>query len=496
MIEIPARIGEKARAGQRWLSPLVHLSNNLLSFIGVLLTTTGGVSWLFVLPLQWKGTEVNPYIGILSFLTLPAMFFLGLILVPLGIYFRLRSERRRGVYPETFPPLRWSNSGFRRLVTFIGVATGANVVIGGHFTYSAVNYMDTVSFCGQTCHTVMRPEFAAYQNSPHSRVECVKCHIGPGASWFVRSKLSGVGQVFAVTFNTYDRPIPTPIRDLRPARETCETCHWPQKYGGDRLRILTRFADDEANSATRTVLLMHVGGGNLPGVKDSGIHGVHLGPGVVIEYAHSDSSRQTIPWVRYSDATGRATVYLASGADSQAADRMPRRVMDCMDCHNRPTHAFETPEGAVDGALGVREISPTLPFAKKQSVELVKKAYASRQEAVAIPAAFETYYKDNYPDLYRQRQAEVARSARTVFAIFDRNVFPEMKVNWGTYPNNIGHTDFPGCFRCHDDQHSSADGKKITQDCNSCHNLVAVEEAAPKILTDLGILSPESPPQH
>ena len=478
------------------LSPLVYLSNNWLSFTGTVAVNAAVVFWIFLLPVSWRGEAENPYIGILVFLLLPGLFFLGLAVIPAGISRRRRRERRLGLYPSSFPTLDWGHAELRRLVLFVGLATAVNVVLASQFTYSAVRYMDTVSFCGQTCHTVMRPEFAAYQNSPHARVECVKCHIGPGASWFVRSKLSGVGQVFAVTFHTYDRPIPTPVRNLRPARETCEACHWPQKYGGDRLRIITKFGEDEANTATLTVLLMHIGGGNRSGMKDSGIHGVHLGPGVVIEYAHSDSSRQTIPWVRYSERTGRATVYLGSGADSQAADRLPRRVMDCMDCHNRPTHTFETPEGAVDRALGVGEISPALPFAKKQSVELLKKTYSSREEAAAIPAAFEKYYKDSYPDLYRQRPAEIARSGQAVFAIFDRNVFPEMKISWGTYPNNIGHTDFPGCFRCHDDRHASADGKKITQDCGSCHNLVAMEEAAPKILTDLGILTSETPPRR
>jgi hypothetical protein len=388
--------------------------------------------------------------------------------------------------------LDFRNLELRRLLVFISLTTLANLVIGSQLLYRAVTYMDGVTFCGQTCHTVMQPEYTAYQNSPHSRVECVACHIGPGASWFVRSKLSGVGQVFAVTFNTYPRPIPTPVRNLRPARETCEACHWPQKFGEDRVQVLSQFADDQSNTRTQTVLLMLIGGGRV----SRGIHGAHLGPGITIHYSPADESRQTIPRVEHSNSlTGRSTVYLAPDATPQSLAKLPMRLMDCMDCHNRPTHAFELPEPAVDHALAAGLIDPSLPFAKKVSVEILRKDYRSRAEAAAaIPAGFRGFYRQHHPDISQQRPAEISRSAEALLAIYQRNVFPEMKVTWGTYPNNLGHSDFTGCFRCHDDAHSSPDGKKITQDCNTCHRLLAMEEAAPKILTDLG-LAEESPKQ-
>jgi hypothetical protein len=329
----------------------------------------------------------------------------------------------------------------------------------------------------------MQPEYTAYQSSPHSRVECVQCHIGPGESWFVRSKLSGMRQVFAVMFHTYETPIPTPVHNLRPARETCESCHWPQKYGEDRLRIINKFGDDENNAATKTVLLMKIGGGN----KGIGIHGTHLGPGVHIRYGHSDAQRQTIPWIEYSGPDGK-TVYHAEGAAADGKG-LTIREMDCLDCHNRPSHSFKLPERAVDDAMVAGDLSPGLPFAHKQSVEILKKSYASREDAAtAIPAAFESYYRETYPAVYKERQGEVSKSAQAVLAIYNRNVFPAMKITWGTYPNNVGHTDFPGCFRCHDDSHASKDGRKVTQDCGACHNLLAMEEAAPKILTELGVV--------
>lgn len=469
-----------------WLSPLVHLSNNLLSLAGVVIVTTAAVFWLFLLPVSLRAEVDNPYMGILIFLALPGLFFLGLLLIPLGILLRFRRERSRHTYPADFPPLNFHNPDFRRLAAFIGAATVINIIIAAQTSYSAVTYMDSVTFCGQTCHTVMEPEFAAYQNSPHSRVECVKCHIGPGASWFVRSKLSGVGQVFAVTFNTYSRPIPTPVRNLRPARETCETCHWPQKFGADRLRIIDHYGEDEANSRTRTVLLMRIGGGGVK--RGPGIHGMHLDPGVVIRYAHSDEARQNIPWVEYRDSTGKVTEYFAEGVTREQIRNLPVREMDCMDCHNRPTHAFELPERAVDEAISADRIARSLPYVRKKAVELLKAEYSSNAEAESsIASRFHAYYRDQYPELYRTRRTDVERSARGVVAIYRRNVFPAMKVQWGTYPNNIGHTDWPGCFRCHDDQHKSADGAAVRQDCNSCHQILAMQEEAPEILTQLGL---------
>lgn len=473
-----------------WLEPLVYLSSNWISLAGVVLVTTAGVFFLFLLPILWRGETGSPYIGILIFMILPMAFFLGLGLIPCGVYLTIRRQRRKGQLPHTFPPLDIHSPQLRRLAAFVGVTTLSNLIMASQFGYSAVNYMDTVEFCGLTCHTVMKPEYTAYQNSPHSRVDCVKCHIGPGASWFVRSKLSGAYQVYAVTLGVYDRPIPTPVRNLRPARETCEACHWPQKYGGDRVKVIPKFGDDENNTPIKTVLLLHIGGG----ASGPGIHGVHLGQGVTVRYRPSDESRQTIPWVEYTDGEGKATVYQSADAKPEDMGKLPVRVMDCMDCHNRPSHTFQLPERALDTAFSDGEISATLPFAKKQALEILKQTYSSTAEArQAIPAAFIGFYREQYPTVYSSRRAEIEGSARALLAVFSRNVFPEMKVSWGSYPNNLGHTDFPGCFRCHDDSHASSNGKKITQDCSACHNVLAVEESSPKVLSDLGIAATSQP---
>lgn len=463
---------------REWLSPLVYLSNNALSLIGVVLVTTAAILWLLLLPTMVAGDVDNPYFGILSFALLPAVFFLGLILIPLGIWISSRRGR-----PVALPPLDWSNLRLRRLVIFIAVTTLFNLIIGAHLSFSAVNYMESTTFCGETCHTVMKPEFTAYQGSPHSRIECVKCHIGPGASWFVKSKLSGAWQVVAVTFDLYPRPIPTPVHNLRPARETCEVCHWPQKFGADRVRVIPKFAEDEANTETKDVLLMRIGGG----ASHRGIHGVHLGPGVTIRYAPADEQRQNIPWVQYNDGKGGVRTYQAADAKGELPGGIPLRVMDCMDCHNRPTHAYELPERGLDRLLASGEVSPTLPFIKKTALAVLKKDYASQEQAAReIIAGLETYYRNSQPAVWQQRQPEIARATKAIVALYDRNVFPEMRVKWGTYPNNVGHTDFPGCFRCHDERPEKGGAKTLTQDCNTCHQLLSMDEPDPKILSELG----------
>jgi nitrate/TMAO reductase-like tetraheme cytochrome c subunit len=478
---------EKLRA---WLVPLIYLSDNWISLIGVVLVTSCGVFWLFLLPVMLSGGPGNPYLGILTFMLLPGAFVLSLLLIPLGIILKRRAEGKSPVDLLTGRlTLDLRRIEVRRLAGFIAGTTIINIAIASQLSYGAVNYMESVQFCGATCHTVMKPEFTAYQNSSHSRVECVKCHIGPGASWFVRSKLSGIRQVFAVTFRTYSQPIPTPVRNLRPARDTCEQCHWPDRFGGDRLRVVSKFGDDEKNTQSKTVLLMHIGGGSA-----KGIHGVHVGPGITIRYA-SDEARQNIPWVSYQSGSNAPVNYSAEGFKQEKLATMTTRVMDCMDCHNRPSHTFQVPDRAVDEAMAAGRISAALPFAKKQAIQTLKAGYqTSADAATKIPDAFESFYKQSYPDIYRQRTTEVRHAAQAVLAIYNRNVFPEMKVTWGTYPNNLGHTDFTGCFRCHDDGHTATGGLKITQDCNACHSLLATEEQSPKILNDLGLPAAEVKP--
>jgi hypothetical protein len=338
--------------------------------------------------------------------------------------------------------------------------------------YRGIEFMDSVTFCGEVCHEVMQPEFVAYQNGPHARVTCVQCHIGPGAPWFVQSKLSGTRQVFAVTLNTFSRPIPSPVHNLRPARDTCEQCHWPEKFHGDAIRVRKEFAPDEANSESVTTLRLHVGGANTLEGGAQGIHW-HTIESNRIEYIATDDKRQVIPYVQLTDRFGNVREYRAEGVTQEELDRGERRVMDCVDCHNRPSHTFAaSAERAVDAAIAFGDISRDLPFIRREAVDALQAEYPTREAgADAIAQRLRGFYRQSYPDLYARQRDAIERAVRASQQAYLNNVFPSMNVRWGTYPNNVGHMDFPGCFRCHDDSHTAADGSVIRQECGLCHTM-------------------------
>jgi hypothetical protein len=318
----------------------------------------------------------------------------------------------------------------------------------------------------------MKPEFVAYQDGPHSRVTCVECHIGPGASWFARSKLSGTRQVFAVALGTYSKPIPSPVENLRPAREVCEQCHWPEKFHGDKIQRVVEYADDEQNSETVTTLRIHVGGGSERLGLATGIHW-HMNVANEIEYIATDDKRQVIPWVRLRDRNGNVREYVAEGVKPEDYQNGERRLMDCMDCHNRPSHPMApSAEKAIDEAIARGEMPRTLPYVRREAVKLVKASYASEPAALdEIARALREFYRSQHEPVYMSKRQEVEKAVTAAQNVWRRNVFPEMNVTFGTYPNNIGHMDFPGCFRCHDDNHKTADGKTISQDCETCHTI-------------------------
>jgi nitrate/TMAO reductase-like tetraheme cytochrome c subunit len=481
------------RLGERlvlWSRVAFYFGNNWISLLGAVLTTSAGLTlvgfWAFEM---LSHRPVHPYAGIVLFLVLPGVFLAGLVLMPIGALWRRARLRRGGAAaPGEYPRIDLKEPHVRHGLTFAAAASVVNVVMLGTATFKGVEYMDSNQFCGVTCHKVMEPEYTAFLDSPHSRVGCVQCHIGPGASWFVKSKLSGVRQVFAVALETYSRPIPSPVHDLRPARETCEQCHWPAKFHGDKFLVRTKFTPDEQNTPTTTVLVLKVGGRGARG--SVGIHGRHLDDVERVSYVTTDPRRQVIPRVSYRDDDGKTVEYVSEDVKPSPEElaRAENRKMDCIDCHNQPSHAFELPERAVDRAMGEGRISRSLPFAKKLAVELLRGEYASRDEAARrITEAWAAFYRDQHAAVYREHRAVVEHSGAAVKAIYLRNVFPDMKVTWGTHPNHIGHEDFLGCFRCHDDSHKAADGRTISQDCEACHTILAQDETNPKVLADLGL---------
>jgi nitrate/TMAO reductase-like tetraheme cytochrome c subunit len=451
----------------------VRLIRSPISVIGMMLTTMSAVLFLVVFLADLFGLHSNPYIGIVFFLVLPGMFLLGLGLIPLGAWLE-RRRRRAGRPPSEvhWPRIDFNDPLARRTAVIIFTLSLTNVIIVSLAAYRGIEYMDSVPFCGQVCHTVMKPEFVAYQDGPHSRVACVQCHIGSGASWFARSKISGTRQLFAVTLKTYSRPIPSPVQNLRPARDTCEQCHWPEKFHGDVVRQVREYGDDEKNTESLTTLKVHVGGGPDPTQSTVGIHW-HANIANEIDYITTDDKRQVIPYVRLKDRAGNVTEFTADGTTPEQLAKGERRRMDCMDCHNRPSHQIAaSSERAVDAAIASGDIPRTLPFVRREAVKLLKASYPSETAAAeTISRSLRDFYRTQHQETYMGKRQDVEKAVVTAQRIFSRNVFPEMNVQFGTYANNIGHMDFPGCFRCHDDSHKSKDGKKISQDCDTCHSI-------------------------
>jgi hypothetical protein len=470
------------------------LARNFLSSIGLMIALIALVNIAFLVFADVGSEHSNPYVGIFAYVLLPGVLCFGLFLFVLGML--LERRRRRRHKPDeipAYPDINLNNPRTRHAVelTLIGLSVFILVSVAG--SYKAYHYTDSDQFCGTTCHQVMHPEYTAYKASPHARVGCVNCHIGSGATWYVKSKMSGAYQLYSTAFNKYPRPIQTPVHNLRPAQETCEQCHWPEKFWGAQLKVFNHFGYDEANTPRETRLLIKTGGGDPKNGPAVGIHS-HMNLENEISYV-SDEKRQKIDYVRMRNRkTGQITEFFAEDAKTPREQlvTMPQRTMDCVDCHNRPTHIYQVPDRAVDQALLANEVARDLPYIKQQAVATLTKDYASTEQAVqTIAADLTAYYRTSYPEVYQSRKKDVDRSIAELQTIFKTIRFPEMKTDWRTHPDNIGHFYYQGCFRCHDDQHVSKDGKKITKECNVCHDVLGQKEAGVVMIE-----APEAQFQH
>ncbi len=443
------------------------------------------------------------YTGLVTFIILPGIMLFGLILIPVGIFVKIRKERK-GKAPgiERFPVLDL-NDPIQRKILFLFLGITIVILLGTAIgSYEAYHYTESTEFCGQLCHKVMNPEYTTYQLSAHARVACVECHVGTGASWYVKSKLSGLYQVYAATFNKYPRPIPTPISNLRPARETCEECHWPQKFYPQKLVVEKHFLPDEKNTEWDIMLLMKTGPlhKHRENAVAEGIHW-HINPEVRIEYFATDSVREEIPWVRYTNlTTGKSVVFTDTTKEVAPPDPAGIRVMDCLDCHNRPSHNFEPPMRFVNAALAAGTLPRELPDIKSLAMSILNTEMPSTDSAMKyIDDQVKTYYKDSYQEIFDNKFDLIEKVVKELQSEFRNHIFPEMKVTWERYPNHIGHMEFNGCFRCHDNKHKTPEGKVITKDCNLCHSILAQGTTdtlrAVNILQQLEFSHPEDPEQ-
>lgn len=440
------------------------LLRNWLSLTGLVIIVGALFSFFLLFLLDSLAHFSNPYVGILAYFVAPAFGFFGLLLTGLGAW---RERRKLGESATLLPAMvvDLSRPRDRRMMAFFLAGSVVFLLLSALGSYHTYHFTESVQFCGQACHTVMKPELVTYQHGSHARVSCTECHIGPGATWFVKSKLSGTYQVYATLFNKYSRPVPTPVKNLRPAQETCEQCHWPKKFVGNLDRTYNYFLGDETNTPFSVRLTMKVGGADITHGPVGGIHW-HMNVGNKVEYVATDESRQKIPWVRMTDPQGIVTEFRTKDFTNDVS-KYTVRTMDCMDCHNRPAHRYDSPNKAVDLAMSLGKINREIPWIKTNAVYVLSGDYQTETQALQGIA---TTLANRYPSDPRIRP-----TIEAVQQIYRDNFFPEMKANWKVYPDNIGHKDWAGCFRCHDGKHATVDGKRSIKanDCNSCHTILA-----------------------
>ncbi len=440
--------------------------NNWITAIGVVLAIGALFSFALLVWMDFTQGDKNPYLGIFTYIVAPGFLIAGLGLILFGAW----AQRRWLVKHGATMPDRWrldfkDRSQRRRLVLF-ALGALAFVMLSAFGSYQTFHYSESTQFCGEVCHQAMNPEFVAYQRGAHARVDCVECHVGSGAQWFVKAKINGTHQLIAYTLDNYKRPIDTPVKNLRPAQDICEKCHWPEKFHGNVELSYQHFLSDKKNTSYSARLLLRVNQA-MPGGPMGGIHW-HVSPSSKVEYYASDEKRQEIPWMRVTDKKdGTSRVYRTEAFKGEPpADKI--RVMDCMDCHNRPAHVFPTANDAVEKAMAAGVLDTSLPNIKRVAVQ------ALTQDGIKTAGEAPQKIADFIRAKYTANPTQVPVVIAAVEQIYSTTIFPERKADWRVYPSNIGHKDWPGCFRCHDDKHKTSLGEPVkSSDCSSCHTIIA-----------------------
>jgi hypothetical protein len=446
----------------------------------------------FLLIIGWLFKETSSYLGLFIFIIVPALMIFGLILIPVGMYFKAKRLKKGTDKPDKkkYPVLDLNIPRSRNAVLIFSTGTLLLMLFTGLGSYEAFHYSESVDFCGKLCHSVMNPMHVAYHNSPHARVACVECHVGSGADWYVRSKLSGLRQVYGVLTDSYETPIGHPIKDLRPARETCEHCHWPEKFYTHQLWNDKTYLADSANTEWNITMQIKTGPSHSALGLTEGIHW-HINKNTKIEFISRDEFREDIPWVRFTDLeTNQVTIYENDDPLSEEDIASAKiRTMDCIDCHNRPSHNYETPMKFVDDAITRGDIPLDLPYIKKVAMDIFLETFTNTDTAIAkIKEYTYSFYKEEMPEVYETRKKDIDRAVDGIIYGFNNNIFPEMEVSWDVYPNHIGHKTYNGCFRCHDGKHiSKSEEEPIRRDCNLCHNIVKQGKPGEEVYSNLDV---------
>ncbi len=451
-------------------------TKNWLTIIGSIIAGINLALILLLFIISTIFNKGNTNLGLFIYIILPGFMIFGLLMIPIGMIRERNRIKRSEIKEESrYPRIDLNDPRHRNAFVIFTITTIIVLFLSTLGSFQAFHITESVEFCGTLCHQVMEPEYTAYQNSPHANVSCVECHVGSGASWYVKSKLSGLHQVWAVMTNTYPRPIETPLHDLRPARETCEKCHWPQKFYARTLWTKKYFLADSLNTEWNIMLEMKTGPEYSEMGFKEGIHW-HINPDVSIEYISDNDKRENITYVKYTNkSTGAVKIFRNDSnpiSDSLISVASPR-TMDCIDCHNRPSHKYNSPPVYFDKAMITGAISKNIPFFKKVAMGILKDTYTSKDTALmTLRDSISSFYKTDYSDFYSSNKNMIDSSIVAVEQQFSQNTFPRMKVTYDHYPDHIGHLESDGCFRCHNDKFKAADGTTISRDCNLCHSIV------------------------
>lgn len=443
-----------------------------IGLFGIALTTVCFTLTVLGLLGHITGLIENPYAAIVTFVVFPSGACLGLFLIPISSYLRRKKWFKDNINKGNVI-IDFGKKSHRRTAVLFLVLSVVNLAVFSLVIYEAYHFTESDFFCGAICHTVMDPEYTAYQRSPHAKVGCVSCHIGTGAEWYVKAKFSGLRQVKAVLDGSYSTPIPAPVEHLRPAQDTCEECHWPDKFHGKKVKTFVSYTNDDQESPEVQDIALHIGGRNPLTDTFEGIHW-HVSNNVKVQYESLDDKRTLIGKIKVTKPSGVTEEYTIDGAEAESGAGK-WRTMDCVDCHNRPTHVYDDLEDRIDLGLYSKRIDASIPGIREDSLTVLQKEYKSREEAKEqiVESLLALQAQRHSSDFVAENEQTLIKSGAYLLDAYLENVWPKMEVTWGTYKGHNGHQDEEdgfGCFRCHDDEHQTEFGKTISQSCDICHD--------------------------
>ena len=334
-------------------------------------------------------------------------------------------------------------------------------------------YSNSNAFCATMCHNVHPEEIAAHQKGAHARVNCVECHMGRSSTLHLMAlKPTHMKELWGMIAG-YERPITSST--LRPSREACESCHYPSAEHHDSVAVKVQYGTDPLSSESRTKLVLHTG---MDSIRSGYTRGIHWHIQNEVRFVSPDPQRREIPWVEVTKADGSKVTYTDAETklSAQQIAALPARPMACFDCHNAVGHPFSNPTTVIDEAIRTGRIDRKLPDTKARAVALVEKLGEITGETDARAKKIDALIAESAT---RAATAAEFKPAEQKFNAVMREVllaasFREKDFSWKSFPNHTGHSDTPGCFRCHDGKHYNDKGEAIRLQCTLCHALPEV----------------------